>query len=112
MAGIAAGRTQRDESVWEDDCVEVFLDTNHDHETYYQLIVNAAGTQGDAVWRDGRLNLKWDGEWEAKTRQLTDRWNAEIAIPFGTGPVGPRTLFNAKPGYWGINLCREERPHS
>jgi len=101
VAKILALRTKHDQGVWEDDCVEVFLDTNHDHTTYYQFIVNSIGTRLDARWtEEGRLDVRWNCQWEAKATTHADRWDVEIAIPFES--------IGARPGVWGINLCREE----
>ncbi|NOZ20778.1 MAG: carbohydrate binding family 9 domain-containing protein [Planctomycetes bacterium] len=103
MDEILEQKTQHDDGVWQDDCIEIFLDTNHDHLSYYQFIVNPLGTRQEG-YHDGtdRIDQKWNGTWEAKTSRGKNQWIAEVAIPFDT--VG------AKPGYWGINLCREEKP--
>ena len=103
MGELLTTRTEHDIGVWEDDCVEIFLDTNHNHLDYFQFIVTALGTRGDARWLDGKLNLKWNAAWEAKTARHADHWVAEVAVPFKT--------LGAQPGYWGLNLCREEQPH-
>lgn len=101
MDKILALRTKHDRGVWEDDCVEVFLDVNHDHTTYYQFIVNSIGTRLDARWTEnGRLEVKWNCQWEAKSTRHADGWDVEVAIPFES--------IGARPGIWGINLCREE----
>ena len=103
MGELLTNRTKHDMGVWEDDCVEIFLDANHNHLDYFQFIVTALGTRGDARWLDGKLDLKWSGAWEAKATRHADHWVAEVAIPFKTLP-GQR-------GCWGLNLCREEQPH-
>ncbi|MDD5597008.1 MAG: carbohydrate-binding family 9-like protein [Victivallaceae bacterium] len=43
----------RDANVFNDDCVEIFLDAGHDHSNYYHLAVNALGTLYDAKGMGG-----------------------------------------------------------
>jgi len=103
MDRILAHKTKHDDGVWQDDCVEVFLDVNHDHLTYFQFIVNSIGTRHEARFdHSGRLDAKWDVAWEAKTAVHPDHWDVEIAIPFES--------LGAAPGCWGMNLCREQNP--
>jgi hypothetical protein len=93
---------ERDGVVWQDDCVEVFIDCDHDHLTYYHIIANVAGTRYDEI---GRLEpWNWDCEWGVAVAAYDSRWTAEIAIPFACfGLTTPR------PGEtWGFNLNREE----
>jgi len=103
MGEILARKTKHDDSVWQDDCVEIFLDANHDHLSYYQFIVNSLGTRQEGCCDSvKRIDQKWDGQWQAAASAHKDHWIAEVAIPFAS--------IKAKPGCWGINLCREEHP--
>lgn len=103
MGQVLAQKTKHDDGVWQDDCIEIFLDPRHDHRTYCQFIVNSIATRQEARMGDGaRLDSKWDGEWEAKAARDESQWTVEVAIPFAS--------VEAKPGIWGINLCREECP--
>lgn len=94
---------ERDSRVWEDDCLEIFIDTNHDRRTYYHFIANSLGTQ-----YDGRgVDKSWDGDWKVKTSLGEKSWIAEISIPF--------TTLNAQPekgALWGFNLTRARYPAS
>ena len=94
---------ERDGFVWEDDCVEVFMDTGHNHKNYYHIIANIAGIRYDE--KDGRLRPQsWDGDWQVAVVRYNDRWTAEIAIPFYS-----MNLLTPMPGeVWGFNLNREE----
>ncbi|MDD5597525.1 MAG: sugar-binding protein [Victivallaceae bacterium] len=98
---------QRDDDVYTNECVEVFIDTSHDHFSCYQFIVNFKGTKQDALFND--FNFKpepkqWDGIWYAASRIGKDHWSTEIAIPFYTLniPAGRIDMI-------GVNLAREKR---
>lgn len=84
-------------SIWNDDEIEIWLDTNRDGKTYRQIIVNAAGE---------RLTLDQNGPADiaivAAGRAAAGRWAVEVAIPFKA--LGVPT---PKPGdTWRLNLCR------
>lgn len=92
---------RRDAFLNDDDRVEFVLDTFHDHKTAYFFQISAAGSRGDALLGDNgrRFNKPWDGFWDAKTRIESDRWVAEIAIPFASLAFGPGDI-------WGANFER------
>jgi len=96
---LVANTTMRDGVVWEDDCVEVFVDPTHDHEHYFQFVVNSIGTRFDC--RDKQHG--WNGEWRAAARVGEGGWSVELAFPFAM-------LDAAKPAagqVFGLNVCRE-----
>jgi len=99
MQGLKTNVTSRDASVWQDDDVELFLDTNHDHESVHQFITNAIGTRFDA--RSG--SSTWDGDWEAAGSIGPDSWSIELRVPFATLGLEPPAVGSL----WGMNLCRE-----
>lgn len=104
-------RTERDDgTLWQDECLEIFVDTNLDRKSYYHLIVNASGVQTDYRYtgvgrnekeRDGFR--KWNGEWMVATAIKETHWVAELAIPWKTLGLaaGKHAL--------GINVGRENR---
>jgi hypothetical protein len=90
-------QAERDSAVFEDDCVELFLDPRFDRTTYYHFAFNSRGVQYDA---DG-YNRGWDGAWRVACRVAADTWTAEVAIPFDTVKATPES------GHlWGLNVCR------
>ena len=95
---VTASVEDRDGNVFLDDSVEIFLDTDLDRMTYYQLVVNAKGVQFDAG--PGR-DRGWDGVWEAKTFVGDGFWSVEVALPLASFDISPTTSVE-----WGINLCR------
>jgi hypothetical protein len=97
MAGVGTSRARHDENVWDDDCVEIFVDVLRDRANYFQFAVNVSAAQ-----YEGKLIDKaWDVPWQAKTKIGKDGWCLEVAIPF--------VALGAKPpaqGVWGFNVCR------
>jgi hypothetical protein len=70
----------RDGQVWTDDAIEVFIDPTGQHQSEYQFVVNAAGTQAD-LKDEGP---SWNGPWQAATAVQPDSWTALLAIPWST----------------------------
>lgn len=105
VPGIKASTTQHDGSVWEDDCVEIFLDTKGDRVGYVHFALNAKSVRYDA---EGEESYAFNPAWDAKCVIGAGGWTAEIRIPFGSLGVSP-----PKPGdAWLGNFCREEKPSS
>ncbi|MBI3920544.1 MAG: hypothetical protein HY318_03910 [Armatimonadetes bacterium] len=91
----------RDSSVFADDCIEIFLSPDPSRE-YYQLAVNALGTQYDSRG----LDSAWDGKWSCAAKLGEGNWTLEVAIPFASlGVAAP-----SKAATWRFNLCRDEQP--
>lgn len=78
MAGMQTKVTDKDGPVWQDDSVEVFIDTDLDRKTYYQIIVNSSGIIYDAFGYDKSVNLNPT----VATAKDKDSWTVEIAIPW------------------------------
>lgn len=105
---IKAEKTQRDSSVWEDDCIEVFINpTPSKSENYYHFVVNTRATTYDAYCpRPQDINKEWKADIAVKTFVGEESWIVEMAIPFkGLGVSAP-----VSGEEWKINLCREEQP--
>ena len=98
MQKLTTKVTGEDVHVFSDDSVELFLDTNYDRKTYYQI---AAGVAGGTY--DGKLvDSAWDSGMEVHVGKEKTFWTAEIRIPFSAfGASAPKdgTL-------WGVNFCR------
>jgi len=87
--------------VWQDDCVEVFIQPDPAGQWFYYFhaVVNPLGVG----WDDYGYHRRW----RCSAQRGEKGWTAEVAIPFATMDVKP-----PKPGEClGINFCREERPH-
>ncbi|MDD5596297.1 MAG: sugar-binding protein [Victivallaceae bacterium] len=106
IAKISANYLQRDSSVWEDDCIEIFLDVNNDKKSYYHFICNSKGVQADEYnpGRQGK-NLAWNGKWQSAAKTGKNFWCAEIAIPFKTLRLNEAPVRGT---CWGVSLNRCE----
>jgi cellulose/xylan binding protein with CBM9 domain/F5/8 type C domain-containing protein len=92
---------EHDNSIWQDDCVEVFLAPYGNKKDYYHVIINAAGITYDAF----AGNTAWESSMRKAVRKDENSWTVECAIPL-------RSLdANLQAGdTWGINVGREEKP--
>lgn len=81
---VNAHERGRDEPVYADECLEIFIDTGAGRPATRQLIVSARGSRYDGEYDLGRQTPRsdWDGDWEAATRLVRGAWYAEIRIPF------------------------------
>ncbi|OQY27733.1 MAG: hypothetical protein B6244_09490 [Candidatus Cloacimonetes bacterium 4572_55] len=91
----------KDSRVFMDDCIEVYLDTSHDHNNYYQFVVNTLNGQYDAT---GPFpNCVWDGKWESAVAIFKDRYIIELSIPFSTLKTETPKPYEV----WGGNVFRQ-----
>ena len=98
MGHLTANVAQDGGRVWEDDCVEVFIDGNLDRRTCRQIVVNSLGKQ---YWSDADAP-GWRAQSVAAAKVASDAWCVELAIPLrNAGLTG---------NVFGLNLCRERRP--
>jgi hypothetical protein len=121
---VWATLTERDSIIFEDNDFEVFIDPDHDTHHYFELEINAFGTEWDLFlvrpYRDGgpaihawdipglRTAVKVDGT----INRPGDRdrgWTLEIAFPWkGLAEAAGRDC-PPKPGdLWRVNLSRVE----
>jgi len=102
---VVANEMRRDITLLNNDCVEIFLDTYHDHRTAFYFSTNPLGAQRDGIitanLSDEEQNWDWNGVWDNSSSLDSAGWTAEIAIPFQTLRFrsGEKTI-------WGINLAR------
>ncbi len=98
MAHITARVSQDGGRVWEDDCVEVYIDDNLDQSSYRQVLANSLGTQS---WNNSK-DRSWRAASRVATKNHSDRWVVEWALPMADlGLTGQQ---------FGLNVCRERRP--
>ncbi len=73
---------ERDVSVWRDDSVEVFIDGNHDHDSFKQIIVSALGVEADISYLAGQGDLKWNCRGLRSAASIAEQeWFVEMSIP-------------------------------
>jgi len=110
--------TRRDDPVYKEECVEVFLAPGHaDPKDYFEFELSPLGTFFDARIHNpaGRreslsADLKWSARgarWKAAIDRHQARWTAEIRLPWAAlGFSHDREL----PRTWRLNLYRIDRP--
>jgi hypothetical protein len=105
MNCIKANVAVRNGEIWNDDCVEAFIDPGLTRRNYYQFMLNSNNVQGN--WKmDGVNNVEsgWNGEWQSGTARQPDGWTAEMKIPLSNFALASDTGSS-----WGINLYRERK---
>ncbi|MHC4693363.1 MAG: carbohydrate binding family 9 domain-containing protein, partial [Planctomycetota bacterium] len=102
---IVGTERKYDQSLREEDRIEVRLDTFHDHRCAYVFAVNTLGTRYDArMGLSDEYDDTWGCDWTAACTVGKDRWFAEIAIPINN------LLYEQKDRVtWGVNFRRSER---
>ncbi len=103
---LMAQMTQRDAQLWNDDSVQIYIDTFHDGRSGYFFMTNVLGTQLDGrVAEDGTTNDNtWDAPWDTATRETDFGYTSEVSIPLSAlqYTVGDGVT-------WGINFARSRR---
>jgi hypothetical protein len=101
-------RLSRREDVFDDDFVELMLDTFNDHRHSYAFFSNPLGVQADALWAEGpgtndqNFDMSFDTVWNSAGR-VTDRgYVIWMAIPFRS-----LRFASSDPQTWGLLLGRE-----
>jgi len=84
MNRLKCASVKHDGEVWNDDSIEVFIDTRYDRTSYFHFIVNAAGVGLDGKWGPMAQKTEWNGQWEKAVSRDTGSWQVELAIPFST----------------------------
>jgi hypothetical protein len=105
-SSIETIKVPRDGYIYKQDSVEVMLDPSRTMDRYYQFLVSARGDISDVLRTQGGNvdNIKWNGQWEAKSMIGADFWSCELKIPFfNFAELG---LISQE---WGVNICRDKR---
>ena len=98
-------RLSHREDVFDDDAVEVMLDTFHDHRRAYAFFSNPLGVQADALWTEGQgFDPSFDTVFNTEAKLTPEGFVVRFAIPF-------RSLRFASndPQTWGILLNRDTK---
>ncbi len=75
---------------WAEESVEIFLDVDHDHKDYYQIMMNSSEALDDVYYGDTCLTYDeanfgdstWRAPIEGKAFLGTNEWTGELRIPF------------------------------
>jgi hypothetical protein len=101
-------RLSRREDIYDDDQVEIILDTFHDMRRAYMFQTTPLGVQWDAMWTEqpfdetsGNIDTSFDTVWDSRGQLTSKGYVVRIAIPF-------RSLRfpNQQKQTWGIMLYR------
>jgi len=116
--------TRKDEHLWEEEVVEIFIDLDRSGRDYYELEINPANVVCDlrmiAPWPDKKGDIDWDLaglETRVHARNAAGSppgWTATAFLPWS----GFRSLPSARPvslppepgDAWRFNVFRIERP--
>jgi hypothetical protein len=108
---VWATMTKRDDRLWEEEVVEIFIDPVGDAQSYFEIEVNPLNTVCDLSLRKNRSGWRRDFAWDCEgfrsAVQRTDAgWIAEMSIPF-TALVSNEPQPGAE---WRVNFYRIDRP--
>jgi len=98
-------RLSRREDVFDDDSVELMLDTFHDHRRAYAFFSNPMGVQADALWTEGQdFDMSFDTVFDTEAEITSQGFVVKMAIPFRS-----LRFASTDPQTWGILLNRDIR---
>ena len=96
-------RLSRRDTIFDDDTVEIMLDTFNDHRRAYAFNANPLGVQGDALWTEGSdFDPSFDTVWNSSGKVTDKGFVVLMAIPFRS-----LRFSSSDPQTWGILLNRE-----
>lgn len=117
---IWATMKKRDQHLWEEEVVELFVQPNPTHPSYIEIEVNPLGTLLDIFLLDVRKPLPYESwnsariKWGVHVDGTVDgrpgdkEWTVEIALPFEDCVTAPH--LPPRPGdRWRLNLYRTDR---
>jgi hypothetical protein len=112
---IQATFTERDDPIFKEEVVEIFIDPDSDQSTYYEFELSPANVVFDATVLNPTgskceldVSLECAGLRTAVHIDETRNWSAEMAIPFSSLDTAPNTP-PATGDQWRINLYRIKR---
>ena len=87
MADMAAVKRENDDpSLFQDNCVEIFLNPSGDRRDVRQIIVNSEGSVCDLRIRDGGMDYSWDSRALVRIQRGFASWSATVSIPLSALP--------------------------
>ncbi len=100
---MSCEKSERDATLWYDDCVEAFIYSRNKKVTAH-LAINAKGARWDGLHRELLPDTSWNPAWTASVSIEQKSWVVEASIPI-------QELINilGSPDNWRINLCRENK---
>jgi hypothetical protein len=113
--------TRRDEHLWDEEVVEIFLDPDRSGRDYYELEVNPANVVCDlrmiSPWPDKKGDIDWNLaglETRVRAQEGARGWTVTAFLPWrglSSLPSARRVALPPKAGdAWRFNVFRIERP--
>ncbi len=103
---LISSKRERDDTVWEDDSIELFIKPGAEAtRQYYHLAVNPDGSFYDDLERDAAA---WQSHLKLATAKGKEGWTVELAIPLAE--LGLPKDRAAAAGPWRLNLNRTRQP--
>ena len=116
--------SQRDDKLWEEEVVEIFIDPDGDHRNYVEVELNHVNTVCDLLVERGAPNLLAHLDWDfpaitSSVVPLRDEagaeigWTALVRMPWAGFATVPDTEVQLPPGAgdrWRFNVFRIKRP--
>jgi hypothetical protein len=106
--GKVRARMSRREDVYDDDQVEIMLDTFHDRRRAYAFQTTPLGVQWDAIWSEasrdevnGNFDTSFDTVWNSRGKVTSSGYVVWLAIPFKSLRFPP-----TQEQTWGVILYR------
>lgn len=89
-----------DQMLYEEDTVEIFIDTTKDPQTYYHIMINPTGVYTDMMWNGSDADYSWESDAKVVTvmNKAKGYWIVEVAIP--------RKSMKTDTDVWRFNLNR------
>ncbi len=95
---------ERDGKVWEDECIEIYINDASRSTEQYHVLVNLQNTVMDLYSGEKfrqRKPVEWNGKWQSAVALGQQEWRVEMQIPFAT------INFPAEATELRVNFCRE-----
>ena len=117
---LAATMRKRDEHLWKEEVVEIFIDPDGDEKNYIELEVNPLGAFLDLFvltpvipipYESYNIPAKWAVKVDGTIQNSSDRdrgWSVELAMPLKDAVTAPN-LPPKNGDKWRLNLYRIER---
>ena len=104
MDALLADIREHDGQVWNDDCVEIFIDPTNKRQIdgYMHIVINAIKTTAESKGPAGAEDYSWDPKLKLETTVGKKGWTVEVAIPFADLVADPAKMCKV----WAVNLNR------
>ncbi|KPK79986.1 MAG: hypothetical protein AMJ81_12555 [Phycisphaerae bacterium SM23_33] len=104
MDALQANVTEHDGQVWNDDCIEMFIDPTNKRQIdgYMHIIINTLGTTAESKGPSGAEDYSWDPKLRLKAVKGAKGWTLEVAFPLADLLPDPGKINRV----WAVNLNR------